>query len=86
MCHIKNMPTMNMRQLRNTRQLKSLLKAGKTIELQDRNRPFARIVPITEPALKDKVWPDFAARHRKLFGDRVLDAVDDFIKNRHGRY
>jgi antitoxin (DNA-binding transcriptional repressor) of toxin-antitoxin stability system len=80
------MPTMNMRQLRNTRQLKSLLKAGETIELVERNRPLARITPIDKPAPKEKVWPDFEARHKKIFGDRVLNAVDEFIKNRHGRY
>ncbi|HEX3660273.1 MAG TPA: hypothetical protein VHU89_02515 [Acidobacteriaceae bacterium] len=78
------MATMNMRQLRNTRQLKSLLKAGKTVELQDRNRPIARIVPIDEPSTK-KEWPDFAARHKKILGDRVLNA-GDFLKDRHGRY
>jgi antitoxin (DNA-binding transcriptional repressor) of toxin-antitoxin stability system len=80
------MPTMNMRQLRNTRQLESWLKAGETIELQKRNRLVARIVPIVAPAPKEKVWPNFEARHKKLFGNRVLNAVDDFIKNRHGRY
>lgn len=76
---------MNMRQLRNTRQLKSLLKTGKTVELQDRNRPIARIVPIDQPPAQPE-WPDFEARHKKLFGDRVLTAVDDFLNDRHGRY
>jgi antitoxin (DNA-binding transcriptional repressor) of toxin-antitoxin stability system len=79
------MATMNIRQLRNSRQLKSLLKAGKTVELQDRNRPIARIVPIDEPSAR-KEWPDFAARHKKIFGDRVLKATDNFLRDRHGRY
>jgi antitoxin (DNA-binding transcriptional repressor) of toxin-antitoxin stability system len=79
------MPTINMRQLRNTRQLECWLKAGETIELQKRNRPVARIVPIKSPA-KEKRWPDFEARLKSIFGDRVLDAVDDFIEHRHGRY
>jgi hypothetical protein len=30
-------------------------------------------------------WPDFAARRKKIFGDRVLPAVDLLIKDR-GRY
>jgi antitoxin (DNA-binding transcriptional repressor) of toxin-antitoxin stability system len=77
---------MNMRQLRDTRQLKSLLKAGETIELVERNNPLARIIPIDKPAPKEKVWPDFEARLKSLFGDRVLNSVDEFIKNRHGRY
>lgn len=79
------MATMNMRQLRNTRQLKSLLRAGKTVELQDRNRPIARIVPIGKPAA-EKQWPDFEARLQRIFGDRVLNSVDDFLQERHGRY
>ncbi|MGA7522862.1 MAG: hypothetical protein WBW84_10290 [Acidobacteriaceae bacterium] len=76
------MATMNMRQLRNTRQLKSLLKAGKTVELHDRNRPIARIVPIDEPR---KEWPDFAARAKKILGDRILPGSDLVIDER-GRY
>jgi antitoxin (DNA-binding transcriptional repressor) of toxin-antitoxin stability system len=77
------MPTMNMRQLRNTRQLKSLLRAGETIELQERNRPLARIVPIDTPAPKEKIWPDFEARLKSIFGDRALNAVDEFIADRN---
>lgn len=79
------MPTMTLRELRNTRRLKSLVKAGETIELKDRNRTFAQIVPIGKPP-GEKVWPDFEARLKKTFGRRVLHAVDDFAKERHGRY
>lgn len=81
MCHNQRMATMNMRQLRNTRQLKSLLKAGKTVELQDRNRPIARIVPIDKPAA-EKQWPDFEGRLHTIFGDRVLNVVDEFVEDR----
>lgn len=28
-------------------------------------------------------YPDFAARRKKIFGDRALNAVDDFLKYRH---
>jgi len=28
-------------------------------------------------------YPDFAARRKKIFGDRVVDAVEDFLKHRH---
>jgi antitoxin (DNA-binding transcriptional repressor) of toxin-antitoxin stability system len=76
------MPTMNMRQLRNTRQLKALLKAGKTIELKERNRSLARIVPIESPP-EDKQWPDFEARLKKVFGNRALKVVDEFIGDRN---
>jgi antitoxin (DNA-binding transcriptional repressor) of toxin-antitoxin stability system len=71
-----------MRQLRNTRQLKAWLRAGETVELRERDRVLARIVP--EEAVKQPVeWPDFAARRKALFGDRVfetnavLDARED---------
>jgi hypothetical protein len=32
-----------------------------------------------------RVYPDFAARHKEIFGDRVLNAVDVFLEER-GRY
>jgi len=55
---------MNIRQLRETRRLKSLLRAGKTVELRDRNRVIAHIVPEKQEEKRVK-WPDFAARRRK---------------------
>jgi antitoxin (DNA-binding transcriptional repressor) of toxin-antitoxin stability system len=76
------MPSVNMRQLRDTRRLKAWLRAGKTVELRERDKLIARIVPEREgqPFVQ---WPDFAARRRQIFGDRVLTAVDDFLKDRH---
>jgi len=84
MCHIEVMPTMNMRQLRDTRRLKAWLKAGRTVELRDRDRVIGRIVP-ERPKEKPVEWPDFAARAKAIFGDRILPAVDTVIKER-GRY
>ena len=74
---------MTMRELRDTRKLKALLKAGKSIKLQDRNDVIGRIVPPRQVVAGS--LPDFEARHRELFGDRVFDA-DDFLHDRHGRY
>jgi hypothetical protein len=79
------MPTMNMRELRDTRKLKAWLRAGKSIELRDRNQVIGRIVP-EKQAPREKVWPDFEARQKEIFGDRVLNAVADFLEDRHGRY
>ena len=77
------MPTVNLRQLRDTRRLKAWLRAGNTVELRERNQLIARIVPETSEQKTQPVqYPDFAARARKIFGDRVLTAVDDFIKDR----
>jgi len=84
MCHITSMPSLNLRQLRDTRRLKAWLRAGSTVELRERNRVIARIVP--EKAEEKPVkWPNFAARRKKIFGDRVLTVVDDLIKDR-GRF
>ncbi len=61
MCHIAIMPSMNMRQLRDTRQLKAWLRSGKTVELKERDRVIGRIVPANgdQPSVE---MPDFAAR------------------------
>ena len=79
---MQSMPTVNIRQLRDTRRLKAWLRAGKTVELRERDKLIARIVPEKEekPPVQ---WPDFAARQNAIFGDRVLNAVDDFLKHRH---
>ncbi len=75
------MPSVNIRQLRDTRQLKAWLRAGKTVELRERERVIARIVPeLLAPESRE--WPDFAARRRKLFGDRVLPGAEMVIEER----
>jgi antitoxin (DNA-binding transcriptional repressor) of toxin-antitoxin stability system len=79
------MPSVNIRQLRDTRRLKAWLRAGKTIELRERDRLIARIVPEKEEPKTKPEWPDFAARAKKIFGDRVIPVVDDLIRDR-GRY
>ncbi len=85
MCHIIAMPSVNMRQLRDTKRLKSWLRAGKTVELRERDRLIARIVPEKETQKQSVEWPDFAARRQQIFGDRTLPIVDDLINDR-GRY
>ena len=85
MCHIDTMPSVNLRQLRDTRRLKRWLRAGSTVELRERDRVIARIVPAGEPAPPGAEWPDFAARRKKIFGDRILPGADLLITER-GRY
>jgi antitoxin (DNA-binding transcriptional repressor) of toxin-antitoxin stability system len=77
------MPNVNMRQLRNTRKLKAWLRAGKTVELRDRDKVIARIVPATQEATGE--LPDFAARRKNIFGGRVLPGADLLVEER-GRY
>jgi antitoxin (DNA-binding transcriptional repressor) of toxin-antitoxin stability system len=78
------MASVNIRQLRDTKRLKTWLRAGTTVELRERDRVIAHIVPEKQDEAPFK-YPDFAARRKKIFGNRVLTAVDDLIKDR-GRF
>ena len=75
------MPSVNMRELRDTRRLKAWLKAGKTVELRDRDRVIGRIVP-ERPNEAPVVWPDFAARAKAILGDRILPGSALLIEER----
>lgn len=75
------MPSVNIRQLRDTRRLKTWLRQGKTVELRERDKLIARIVPEKEEA-KPVKWPDFEARRRAIFGDRMIPIVEDLIRDR----
>lgn len=74
-------------QLRDTRRLKTWLRRGITVRLTDRGRFIGRIVP--EPTSlqrrKNPQWPDFAARSRAIFGNRVIPGSDLLIAER-GRW
>jgi antitoxin (DNA-binding transcriptional repressor) of toxin-antitoxin stability system len=75
------MPSVNVRQLRDTRQLFKWLEAGEVVELKRRNSVVARIVP-ESPKLKSAEWPDFAARLKRNYGDRTLPGADLLIEER----
>jgi len=77
------MPSVNIRQLRDTRRLKAWLRAGKTVELRERDKLIAKIVPENESVKSPVKWPDFGTRAREIFGDRVLPNV---ILEDRGRY
>jgi len=79
------MPKVNIRQLRDTRKLKAWLHAGKTVELRERDKVIARIVPEPTQGHGPVQYPDFAARAKAIFGHRILRAVEDLIRER-GRY
>jgi antitoxin (DNA-binding transcriptional repressor) of toxin-antitoxin stability system len=85
MCHVTRMPSVNMRELRDTRRLKNWLRAGQTVELRERDRLIAHIVPKKTEQERPVSYPDFAACAREIFGNRVLNIVDDLIKDR-GRF
>jgi antitoxin (DNA-binding transcriptional repressor) of toxin-antitoxin stability system len=77
-----DMPSVNIRQLRDTRRLKAWLRAGKTVELRERDKLIAKIVPEKEE-VKPVKWPDFEARAREILGDRILPNV---VLEDRGRY
>src|SRR5438034_11832047 len=51
---------------------KAWLRAGKTVELRDRDKIIARIVPAAHREGTKVELPDFAARRKKIFGDGVM--------------
>lgn len=75
------MESITLRQLRNTKQVKDWLRAGVHIEVRERGEVIGDLVPRT-PAKLTVEWPDFEARAKEIFGDRVLTAVDDLIRDR----
>jgi len=79
------MPSINLRQLRDTRQLKAWLKAGKTVELRERDKVLGRIVP-EKHETRPNEWPDFEARLKRNFGNRVIPAVEILIQEREDRF
>lgn len=80
------MPTVNLRQLRDSRQLTEWLDAGEVVILRKRNRILGRIVP-EWPRIEPAEWPNFAARLKAMYGDRVLTPVADLLADReNSRY
>jgi antitoxin (DNA-binding transcriptional repressor) of toxin-antitoxin stability system len=78
------MPSVNIRELRDTRRLKAWLRAGKTVELRERQEVIGRIVPAQVHADPEH-WPDFSGRRQKIFGKRTLSGADLLIEER-GRF
>ncbi len=83
------MKTASVRDLRhNFGHLLAWINEGKEIQITMRRRVIARLVP-EKPAEKKKIkMPDFAARRKKIFGDKVLSAkvVADLLAENKGSY
>ena len=75
------MPSVNIRQLRETKKIKAWLDAGQTVELRERENVIARIVPVRTAAPPEH-WPDFEKRVRAVIGDRTLSGADLLINDR----
>lgn len=66
------MRSITLRQLRDTKQVKEWLRAGVHIEVRERGEVIGDLVPRTPPNPRAVEWPDFAARLKERWGDRVL--------------
>ena len=65
-----HMKTATVRDLRyHFTEIEARLREGEQIEVRKRNRVIARLVPV-RPKRGD--YPDFAARQRKIFGDKIV--------------
>ena len=49
--------------------IEATLRQGEEIEIRKRKRVIGRLVPVRP---KVSAYPDFAARTRKIFGDKIL--------------
>jgi len=84
-CHVTDVPSMNIHELRDTRRLKAWLQAGKTVELREGDRVLGRIVSESSSTARPGEWPDFAARAKKILGNRLVPGAELVIKER-GRF
>jgi antitoxin (DNA-binding transcriptional repressor) of toxin-antitoxin stability system len=50
-------------------EIESRLRQGETIEIRKRKKVLGKLVPVRQKA---SAYPDFMARARKTFGDRIL--------------
>jgi hypothetical protein len=80
------MQSITLRQLRDTRQVKAWLKAGVHIEVRERNEVLGDLVPRTPPTPRPVEWPDFEARLKSIYGDRMIPAVEMLIEDREDRF
>jgi antitoxin (DNA-binding transcriptional repressor) of toxin-antitoxin stability system len=77
------MPSINLRELRNTRQLRMWLQAGHAVELRERTRVLARIIPAAPPG----PVPDYLARAKAATGGRrVAGSKLLLTERRRARY
>jgi antitoxin (DNA-binding transcriptional repressor) of toxin-antitoxin stability system len=50
-------------------EIETRLRGGEEIEIRKRKQVIARLVPVRP---KPGAYPDFAARQRKIFGDKIV--------------
>jgi len=50
-------------------EIEARLRRGEEVEIRKREQVIARLVPVRP---KRRAYPDFAARQRKIFGDKIV--------------
>ena len=78
------MPSVNVRQLRDSRQLFKWLEPVKWLTQEAQSRCGANCAE--SPRIQPVEWPDFEARARAIFGDRMIPAVEMLIEDREDRF
>ena len=79
------MQSITLRQLRDTKQVKTWLRAGVHIEVRERNE----VIGIwCRERRRGQRWsgPILKRAQSEIFGDRVLNLVDVLIEERNSRY
>jgi antitoxin (DNA-binding transcriptional repressor) of toxin-antitoxin stability system len=81
-----HMKTASVRDLRyDFKKIERLLHQGEEVQITKRRRVIARLVPETTEAAR--VLPDFQARLRSIYGDKILAVSGaDLISSDRGRY
>ena len=82
MCNMKSVTVREVRQ-QFTRKVEAPLRRGETLVLRKRKEVLGRIVPERG---KGKEYPDFAARHKKIFGNRRINLnVAEILRKERNR-
>jgi antitoxin (DNA-binding transcriptional repressor) of toxin-antitoxin stability system len=84
---IDHMKTASVRDLRyRFPEIESRLRDGKEIEITKRRKVIARLVPASKPSSPPR-RPDFLARLRKIYGNKVLKVTGaDLVARERGPY
>ena len=71
------MKTATVRDLRNDfAKLEGWLREGEEVRIEKRGKPVALLTPFRESSTKTLELPDFAARQKAIWGDRVFSAEE----------
>ena len=77
------MKTATIRQVRNEfGTVLAWVAAGEEVTVLNRRKPVARLLPPRPEPAAPVQWPDFAARAKRILGDRKTHMVDALLRER----